>query len=171
MPKTRVLLAFAVLLALGGCGSHAVSKKGHVPPWPAWTVPSFGVTLRHPKGWQPAAGYLERLQGKDGYVALNALQGSGLTPQAAAKSQAQQPLSAFGPNPVLKAMKVDGQPGYLIMPSQARTGGQVNEAEAIVLYPKPETISGVPYRYLVITSTPKDILPIVRSLRFSARHG
>jgi len=166
MSKTRALLAIALLLALGGCGSRAAVKTKHAPQWPQWTVQSFGVSLRHPPGWQVAAGYLQRMQGKDGYVALNALQGSGLTPKSAALSQAEQALSPFGANAKLRAMRIGGQSGYLILPAHGQAKGAESDAEAIVLYPKPQMISNVPYRYLIVTSTAKDLLPIVRTLVF-----
>ncbi len=166
MSKPRALLAIALLLALGGCGSRTAHQPKHAPQWPEWSVPSFGVSLRHPPGWQVATGYLERLQGMDGYVALNALQGSGLTPRAAALSQAQQTLSPFGANPQLRAMRIGGQSGYLILPAQGQAKGAQADAEAIVLYPTPQMISGVPYRYLIVMSTARDLLPIVRTLVF-----
>ena len=161
MSRTRGLLALLLLLALGGCGTAAPSKHARSPHLPVWTVASFGVSLQHPAGWHVAAGYLERLQGKTGYVSLSALQGSGLTPRAAAESQAHQALNSFGSAPTLKALKVDGQQAFVIQPSSGGT-----EAAAVVLYPKPQEISGVPYRYLIVTSTAKDIMPIVQTLRF-----
>ncbi len=161
MSRTRGLLAFLLLLALGGCGTTAAVKQHKAPRLPVWTVASFGVSLQHPAGWQAASGYLERLQGKTGYVSLNALQGSGLKPRAAAESQAHQALNSFGSDPALKAVQVDGQPAYVILPSGSQT-----EAAAVILYPKPQEISGVPYRYLIVTSLAKDIMPIVQSLHF-----
>lgn len=166
MLKMRALFGLLLLLALGGCGASVAVKQKPVPQLPVWTVQSFGVSLRHPPGWKPAAGYLQRLQGKNGYVALNALQGSGLTPRAAAQLQAHQALSPFGTKPELRSMRIDGQPAYVIWPSQGQT-----DAAVVVLYPKPQTISGVPYRYLIVTSTTKDLLPIVRSLLFLHRKG
>ncbi len=161
MHRARGILVLALLLALGGCGAKVAVKQKPAPHLPVWTVVSFGVSLQHPSGWQIAPGYLERLQGKDGYVALSALQGTGLVPRAAAESQAHQTLNPFGSAPSMKAIQVDGQPGYVILPS----GGQT-DAAAVVLYPKPQTISGVPYRYLIVLSTRKDIMPIVQSLQF-----
>jgi hypothetical protein len=166
MAKTRVLPALVLVALLGGCGSHGGSPKAQGTAQSTWTSKSFGIALQHPAGWKPAAGYLARLQGRSGFVALNALQGSGLTPRSAAQSQAQQALQPFGAHPRLQSMHVDGQPAYVILPSGAAPSAQ---AEAVVLYPKPQTISGVPYRYLVVTSTSKDILPIVRSIRFVRR--
>ena len=168
MRKAGVALALLAPLLLSACGGPAVATRRHsAPPLPVWTVTAYGVALRHPVGWKPAAGYLERIEGKGGYVAVNALQGSGLTPRAAALGQAAQSLAPFGPNPVLRRTAVDGQPGYVIWPAAGQAG---DVAEAVVLYPKPQTISGVAYRYLIVTSTPQEILPILRGLRFLGGH-
>ncbi len=168
MRKAAVALALLAPLVLSACGGPAVAtRKHHGLPRPVWTLPAYGVALRHPVGWKPAAGYLERIEGKGGYVAVNALQGSGLTPRAAALGQATQSLAPFGPDPVLRRATVDGQPGYVILPEAGQAG---DVAEAVVLYPKPQTISGVAYRYLVVTSTPQEILPILRGLRFLGGH-
>lgn len=161
MKKAPVLAAILSLVAVGGCGVGGGAHHASAPKWPVWTVATFGVSLGHPAGWKAAPGYLKRLQGKSGYVSLNALQGTGLDPRAAAQAQAGQALSPFGAHPQLRAVTVDGQPGYVIMPS-----GGIREAEAVVLYPTAQTISGVPYRYLIVTAPAAQIMPIVRSVRF-----
>jgi len=168
--RRMVWLALGLVLVLAGCGGPARKATGPAAPgtpWPLWRVPAFGVALRHPPGWTVAPGYLARRQGRTGFVSLNALQGAGLSARAAAQAQLDQPLDPFGAKPRLEPTRIDGEQAYLILPSADQAAQYQGMAEALVLYPKPQAISGTPYRYLIVTATSRYLQRVVATLKFS----
>jgi len=161
-----VLLAAALL---GGCG-HAAAKHSRSVAQAAgqrtYSSQVFGVALKCPHDWQVTSGYMARLQGKEGYLQLGALQGSAMSPLAAAQAQTRQGMAPFGSHPKLTALKLDGEPAYLILPSTDQSAQWQGESEVVVLYPKAQTIAATPYRYLILIADHGHIRSIAATLQF-----
>ncbi len=168
-----IALLALLLAGLAACGPvRPVAKPKPKPKatagWVLYRNSQVGVTLRHPRGWRPVQGYLWRVGGQGGYVQLNTLNGAGWTAQQAAAHEASQQLHPFGTSPKITPISAAGESGYLIMPSKdADQPPGPLAAELVLPYPRPQTIDGAQYHFLIMDATASWIRQIAATLRFS----
>ena len=134
--------------------------------WKTYTSPDFHVTLQHPAHWQPRPGYGESYGGEDGLFGLNAVSGEGVPLDEVAQRSAYHKLQPYGSQPVIESLQGQGQPARLILPSADQPEDMKGQAELIVLYPQPVTISGEQYRYFVLYADQGHVRQIAETLSF-----
>lgn len=134
--------------------------------WQTYTSSDFHVTLRYPARWEPRPGYGESFGGEDGLVGLNAVSGGEVPLEEVAQRAAYHHLQPYGSQPTIESLQVQGQPARLILPSADQPQDMRGEAELIILYPQPVTISGERYRYFVLHADQDHIRQIAETLKF-----
>lgn len=169
----RAAVLVVLSLALTGCAAQGTAGKPAAkgtagqPAWVPYKNQSVGISLRHPPGWKPVKGYLWRVGGKDGFVALDALDGAGWDARQAALHEASQVLRPFGTSPKIEKITAGGQAGYIILPSaNADQPPGPPMAEVVVPFPSTQVISGVQYHFLILDATASLIRRIASTLQF-----
>ena len=131
-----------------------------------YSSPAFGVALEYPAHWQPRPGYGESYGAEDGFFGLNAVSGEGVPLDEIAQRSAYHKLQPYGSQPRIESLQVQGQPARLILPSADQPEDMKGQAELIVLYPQPVTISGEQYRYFVLYADQGHVRQIAETLSF-----
>lgn len=151
----------------GGEDSDAGAGETTILPadWVPHTSTRYGVTLRHPPGWDIDPAYDERLGGPDGFVQFNAANGPA-TPMELCEQEAGHVLMPFGSDPRIEPLSVDGMDGCLIIPGGQGADAMGGQQEAVIRYPQPYPVNGAVYQYLLLYADPTNMLPLLVSLRF-----
>lgn len=132
--------------------------------WKAYSSPAFSVTLEYPADWQHRPEYGESYGGEDGSFGLDAVSGEGVPLDEVAQRAAYHKLRPYGSQPKIETLQVQGQQARLILPSADQPEDMKGQAELIVLYPQPVTISGERYRYFVLYADQDHIRQIAQTL-------
>ncbi len=132
-----------------------------------FTTYVYGVNLEYPSEWQPTPGYnYDHYNGVDGFFGLSAAGDADTTLDQLVKNDTTHVLKPYGSKPITEALVIDKQPAVLIMPSSDQGADQKKQAELIVKYPRPVTISGKLYYYLILWADTDHIHDIARSIKF-----
>ena len=158
MPKHLSLLT-AALTAFAALAVAGVSSD-----WEEYTDNELHVAFRHPKDWKPSPQYSDRTYfgGPDGEVQLDASEGD--NPEQVCRGAASHKLQPYGAHPQIKPIKVDGQKGCIVWPSDDQ--GAPWYAELVVPFPRPVDINGERWPLLTLYADKKHFLDIVRTLKF-----
>ncbi len=138
--------------------------------WRSYENPIFAISLEHPPHWQVDAGHSSpelgdtKLSGDDGFFIIGAMDGVDLDTVTA--SAAHHRLQPYGAAPDIETLTIQGQPARLILPSEDQYPGMENQAELIIQYPEPVSITGHACRYFSLAADRDHILAIAQTLRF-----
>jgi hypothetical protein len=132
--------------------------------WQTHNDAVFGISLQHPAGWLPLAGYERRYAGPDGFFQLSAISGAGWTLDEIADSDAHHKLLPYGSEPRIERLLVQGREARLILPSADQPKDMAGQAGLIVDLPRPIQIAGVNYRFLILWSDVEHIRDIASTL-------
>jgi hypothetical protein len=132
---------------------------------------TYKVTLRFPRDWKRDPSYHDRPYSgveKQRYSAAHGffqlLATGDEDPKQACKGAAEHVVRPFGSHPTTRPMKVDGQNGCLVWPSEDQ--GAPWDAALFIKSPEPVEIDGDRYSTLEVDADKSYILAIARSLRF-----
>ena len=144
------------------------------PPFGGWSRyenPVFAVALEYPAHWQAEAGHSApevgdtKYAGDDGFFIIGAM--NGLDLDTVTTSVANHKLQPYGTAPSIENLTIQGQPARLILPSEDQSPGMEGQAEMIIQYPEPVSVSRYAYHYLTLAADREHILPIARTLQFT----
>jgi hypothetical protein len=120
--------------------------------------------LRYPSAWQFESGYGIKYAGPDGFFQISAIWGPGATIDEIADGDAHHKLQPYGTEPTIEALRVDGQPARLIMPSDDQPAAMAGQSGLIVELPQPIDLSGDTYNFLILWADEQHIRPIADTL-------
>lgn len=132
--------------------------------WQIHTDAVFGISLQHPAGWMPLAGYERRYAGPDGFFQLSALSGAGWTLDEVADNDAHHKLQPYGSQPRIERLLVQAREARLILPSADQPKEMAGQAGLIVDLPQPIQIAGESYRFLILWADADHIRDIASTL-------
>lgn len=130
--------------------------------------PNLKVMLRYPADWLPGDEYLDldnlprRWQGSSGWFEISATSGEGVILTDLVASLNNSEASPFGKNPAIGTVQIAGQQGAVIVPVEEN----INQAAAVITYPKPVLAGLNSYRFLVIKMDRNHLNSLLNSLRF-----
>lgn len=163
MPK---IVGVLILLIAACFLSGAAAPKTKPAKWKTHVSETYLVTLKYPASWTKIQGYDERYGGRGGFFQLNAIGGEDLSIDDVAQLEAYHKLRPYGSNPTIKDLSIDGQPARLIIPSADQPVVLSHQASLVILAPKPVTIKGEDYRYIVLWADKEHMRQIAGTLRF-----
>lgn len=132
-----------------------------------YTNYAYGVKLRYPPEWQPAAGYsYDRYEGDSGFFGLSAGGVDDVTIDQLANNEAKHALHPYGSAPYIQRLTIDGQDARLILPSPDQDLSMKGQAELIVEYPVPMKIGSEYYRFFIFWADRANIQDIASSITF-----
>lgn len=168
--KVWAVLLFIILLFAGVvffAREVTVSRQNNFEPIVArYQNYTYNVSLRYPPEWQAAVGAYDRYEGRDGFFGVSAGGGAGVSLADMVENEINHPLHPYGTTPTVLELKIDGQAGRLIMPSEDQDPSMHGQAELVVRYPKPVTIGSVSYNYLVFWADRAHIQDLASSVTF-----
>jgi|SRR6185312_4905752 len=127
----------------------------------------YDVSLEFPADWQPTSDTtFNSYSGSSGFFNLSVSNAQNTSVSALAKSDADDTAHPYGSAPTTSSLVVDGQPAVIITPSSDQDSSLEGRAEMIVEYPKPISVSGQTYDYLILQADKVHITDIARSLTF-----
>ncbi len=132
-----------------------------------YTSHPFRVSLQYPAGWQPLPGYEERYSGTEGFFALSAINGEGLTMDEICQLESEHHLRPYGTQPTIERLQVQGQKARLIWPSEDQAENMRDQAALIIQHPRPVEISGHVYRYFVLWADKDHMQQLANTLKFA----
>lgn len=155
-------------IALPTCASPPTSSTPVVayPSWKKYTSQVFRVSLQYPPGWQQIPGYEEKYGGEEGFFALSAIDGEGLTIDEVYQLESEHHLKPYGSQPDIERLQVQGQEARLIWPSEDQAKNMKGQTALIVQYPQPVEISGHVYRYFVLWADKDHMRQFTETLYF-----
>ena len=159
--KLMITLAFIVFttVSFSGCANHQGAAEAsavistpdsgdNLPGWKVYQNKEYHVSFKYPASWTPMAGYLNRLGGNDGWLQIDAAEGTSM--DDVTQRDAYHKHMPYGSNPEIKAVEIQGQEARLILPSSDQAKEMLNQAGLIVKYPKAVQINKVTYDYFVL---------------------
>jgi hypothetical protein len=132
--------------------------------WQTHSDATFGISLRHPAGWLPLAGYERRYAGPDGFFQLSAMSGAGWTLDEVADNEAHHKLQPYGSKPRIEPLLVQGREARLVLPSADQPKEMAGQAGLIVDLPGPIQIAGETYRFLILWADVEHIRDMATTL-------
>lgn len=128
------------------------------------TIRDFNITVGIPEQWVKKPQYDNRYEGNSGFAEFTALSGYGLSLKEAADLQINNELKPVGDNPKIINVTLDSQEAAIILPS-----GNALKAQSAILakLPKPITISGTPYYYLLVWTDAEHAQKISDLIKFT----
>lgn len=128
----------------------------------------YQISLEFPADWQPASNStFNSYSGSSGFFSLSVSNAKNTSISALAKKDTSDTAHQFGSAPTTSSIVVDGQSAVLVIPSSDQDVSLRGRSELIVGYPKPVTISGQVYAYLIVLADKDHITDIARSLVFN----
>lgn len=152
-----VVLAFGGLFLLRG-------EEGPHPSQAVYRNEMYKVSFYYPKEWQPVEGD-DTYEGESGFFTVSAAGGE-LTIEDVVQSEAGHVLKPYGSEPRIERVKVGGQEGVMILPSEDADPSMRGQAALILPYPSPVTISGNTYEHFVLWADEFHIKGMADSLEF-----
>lgn len=128
------------------------------------TIKDFEVTVAIPEQWVKKPQYDTRYEGSSGFAELTAMSGYGLSLKEAADIQINNDLKPLGDNPKVMNTTIGSQEAAIITPSGSDPKAQ---SAILVKFPKPLTISGTPYYYLLIWTDREHAEKISNGIKFN----
>jgi TolB protein len=130
------------------------------------------VSLRFPSDWKKDPAYQDRpyfgvekpSPARHGFFQLLAMAGEESTPELVCKGLAEHVVKPFGTHPTVQSMKVQGQDGCLVWPSDDQ--GAPWDAALVFRTPAPMVFGGESYDLLELDADKDYILKIIKTLRF-----
>lgn len=138
-------------------------------PWEGnlYTNSYYNISLIYPPDWSAVPGYStygDKFEGADGYFIVNAAGGGSI--EEIVSSEAEHRLRPYGSNPLIAEADIQGQEARFIWPSD--DASMPDQAALIVPFPRPVTISGVSYEYLILYADVDNLPDLAQSLRFAS---
>ncbi len=130
--------------------------------------PNLRIILAYPTTWLPVPilqdndGLPRRFEGKSGWFEVSATSGEGVILTEIASSLNQVYDLPFGANPQINTVKIAGQPGAMIVPTE----DGINQAAAVITYPEPVLVGLTSYRFFIIRFDKNHAVNILNSLKF-----
>lgn len=149
-------------------GTVSVALCQETADWKTCRDDQYGVSFRYPEQWERSDRYGDiQFEGPDGSVQVAASEGTSLKPIC--NGAATHKLRPYGEHPRVQFLKVLNRPACIVWPSADQ--GAPHLAQLIVEYPRPVTINGDRYRYMVMYADKDHLRPIVRTLQFIPATG
>lgn len=132
-----------------------------------YSNPQFKVTFNYPSTWNQIGGYdYDRYEGEGGFFGVSGGGNASTTLEEMTRNAYDHPLKPYGVHPILENVRVDGQQGKLILPSDDQDPSMKGEAQLIVKYPQPITIAGNTYSYFILWADKENIKNIIPTITF-----
>lgn len=156
------MLFFAGLIAVVGFNriQYQQSKTA------TYVNETYHISLQYDKSWKPNPYYSNRYEGDNGFFQVVASTGANLTIDKVVSLMIDHPLVPYGSSPAISVQTVDGQEARLILPSKDAPTLTEDMASMVIRYPKPITIDGEIYDFLILHADKEHIVPIAETLRF-----
>ncbi len=136
------------------------------PPFPRVHVyfsRLYRVSFPYPANWSKVSN--ERYEGTDGFFQVTAVASDGGIDEVC-RGEAYHILAPYGARPQIQMTSINNQPACFIFPSEDQPKEMNNQAALIVKYPRPVTIQGIVYSYLLLWADRSHIVTLARRLRF-----
>jgi hypothetical protein len=139
--------------------------------WILYTNAAYAVSFQRPSQWVivPEHSDLElgdlSYAGDDGFFIVGALESPASIHEVAA-GQASHALQPYGSDPTIETQVVAGQEARLIRPSADQYPSMKGQSALIVRYPRPVTIQGHAFNFLVLQADGDHIDLLAQSLSF-----
>ena len=141
-----------------------VGQKICIPNyWSTFQSELFKVEFLYPSDWSMVReNYYE---GPSGYFSVSAIDSDSSLIDVC-KEEAYQPILQYGSKPNISSIKVDGQEGYITIPSEDQRIEMDNQAGLIIKYPNPIKINDAEFNYLIIWVEKQYATIVQQSLKF-----
>lgn len=127
---------------------------------------TYAVRLFYPSHWRRIPNYDERYGAADGFFQVSAISSGGANINELAYQEAFHHLQPYGSNPMIFRGYVAGQEARFIFPSADQPPEMSGQAAIIIRYPRPITISGEIYDYLILWVDRYHLFWIAQTIRF-----
>lgn len=168
------LILLVILIIFGGVIFYAhqvtVSRENTIAaPQPTkYKNNIYQVSLEFPPDWQPTSdSTFDSYSGSNGFFNLTVSSAKDTSVAALAQKDTSDIAHTYGSSPTTSSLIVDGQSAILITPSSDQDPSLEGQAEVIVEYPKPISVTGQIVTYLILQADKVHITSIARSLTFN----
>lgn len=139
---------------------------GAAAVWTVYISTAYGVSFRHPAGWERDPAYDERLAGPDGFVQVGAVSACGRTAGEVAEEEAGHRLNPYGRDFLIETFTAAGQEGRLILPGSDQPVEMNRQAALVLPYPAPRRIGEDTYCYFILWADEGHVRALAETLRF-----
>lgn len=162
-----IVLFTAVIMYARHVNIARQEDQAELPIVAHYTNYAYAVSLRYPPEWQPVGGQqYDRYEGTDGFFAVGAGGGASTTILELVNKEKINAVKAYGSDPSVVKLFVDGQDARLIMPSADQSPNMHGQAVLIARYPKLVTVGADTFYYLVFWADRVNIQDIASSITF-----
>jgi TolB protein len=125
----------------------------------------YHVAFKYPGTFSENPNYINRFEGKEGFVQFDALQGVESL-EKVSSYEAFSEAKPYGESPKIEKVLIDGKEAILIIPSSDQNPAMKDQAALIVKYSKAININNQSFNYFILWADKNHIKKIIATLHF-----